>query len=605
MKTYKDLKSVSYIEPAIHFAETLLDVQFNRTGKNRYSAFCPFHADTKDSFRVYSDGKDEVKFHCFGDCKGNWDIYDLVMLRDKCSFREAQIKWADYLDIKGFKPFDGKSNSVPEPDEEPEPEDSVGFIEPELDHEIIAALDESARFYNELLLSDEDRFKKIYEYLHRRGVETDLIRRFNIGYAPPYSDEQYQGRALIDQFLPLFDKDYKVFQPFTKASLVRLLNDENVKGYGYYRQQIDFSRRNAFSSGYGDYFAGRIVFPILNIDAQAVGFTGRRPDNRGVRWLKQKTGETAITTKGWLYGIDKAHRYIKQYRTVILVEGIFDYFAFYKLLQDQEKPIVVSTLGSYLTDEARDILKGLGIEHFIVAYDWDNAGKKGIWEIASEVGGKVFYLGGMKEGQDPYDKLKPVISVISGFSLQHLLAGAKKAQGKTDKPVNIHIMTSGKPEHRNVVFETTGVEAAPFLNKDAEPSEYYYSTDDFLPLLTYNHGNKPMLDKTIEQIIKLLEARPTKPQSPSTFTIPVKFLQNEGYADLGAALILWLRLAIEQQKRKRKIKETDETLAGWLNTSRATISNYKRRLKELGFINIDTDVRPQRLSVRYFPRQQH
>jgi len=605
MKTYKDLKSVSYIEPGIHFAEKLLDVQFTRTGKNRYSAFCPFHADTKDSFRVYSDGKDEVKFHCFGGCKGNWDIYDIIMIRNKCSFKEAQRTWADYLDIKDFKVFDGKSKSVPEPDEEPEPEDSVGFIEPELDQEIIAALDESARFYNELLLSDEDRFKDVYAYLRRRGVGTDLIRRFNIGYAPPYSDKQCYGRALIYQFLPRFEKDYTLFRPFFKGGMVRLLNDPSVKGYGYYLQQINNGKSGAFSSNYGDYFAGRMVFPIYNIEAQVVGFTGRRPNNRGVRWLKQKTGESAISTKSWLYGIDKAHRHIKHYRTVILVEGIFDYFVFYKLLQDQDKPIVVSTMGSRLTGEARSILKGLGIEHFIVAYDWDEAGRKGIARIASEVGGRVHYLGGMAEGQDPYDKLKPVISAISGFSLKHLMAGAKKAQEKTDKPVNVHIISSGKPEHRDVVFEATGNETAPFLNKETESSEYYYSTDDFLPLLTYNHGNKPMLDKTIEQIIKLLEARPTKPQSASIFTIPVKFLQNEGYADLGAALILWLRLVIEQQKRKRIIRETDETLAGWLNTSRATISNYKSRLKDLGFLNIKTDVRPQRLSVRYFPRQEH
>ena len=149
MKTHKDLKSVSYIEPAIHFVERLLGVRFTRTAENRYSAFCPFHADTKDSLRVYTDGKDEVKFHCHGACDGNWDIYDLIQIRNKCNFRDAQWTWADYLGIKNFKPYDGTSSRIPEP--EPEPDDPVEFIEPELDPEIIAALDESACFYNELL----------------------------------------------------------------------------------------------------------------------------------------------------------------------------------------------------------------------------------------------------------------------------------------------------------------------------------------------------------------------------------------------------------------------------------------------------------------------
>jgi DNA primase len=126
-----------------------------------------------------------------------------------------------------------------------------------------------------------------------------------------------------------------------------------------------------------------------------------------------------------LYGIEKARRYIRQYRTIILVEGIFDYFAFYNLLQGQDKPVVVSTLGSYLTPEAANILKGLDIEHFIVAYDWDEAGRNGIERIAAKSGGWVYFLGGLAEGQAPYDMLKPVVSAISGFSLKHLKTDAQ------------------------------------------------------------------------------------------------------------------------------------------------------------------------------------
>ena len=55
-------------------------------------------------------------------------------------------------------------------------------------------------------------------------------------------------------------------------------------------------------------------FPIRNIQSQVVGFIGRSPDNRGLRWLKQHSEDTSITTKSWLYGIDNAHRFIKHYR---------------------------------------------------------------------------------------------------------------------------------------------------------------------------------------------------------------------------------------------------------------------------------------------------
>ena len=66
MTTHKDLKSAKYIDSTINFAEGLLGINFKRTGNNRYSAYCPFHFDRKDSFRMYVDGKDEVRFRCFG-----------------------------------------------------------------------------------------------------------------------------------------------------------------------------------------------------------------------------------------------------------------------------------------------------------------------------------------------------------------------------------------------------------------------------------------------------------------------------------------------------------------------------------------------------------
>ena len=428
MKTYQDIKSAAYIDAIINYTETLLGIRFKSVKKNRYNAICPFHADTEDSFMVYVNKNDEVRFHCFGACKGDWDIYDMIMLRKKSRFRTAQRVWAEHLGVKDFKSYDGSSSCIPEPNETPEPDDTVCFAEPKkLDEKMVAALDDAANFYHDLLMSNDDRFKHIWDYLARRGIEKDTIHKFNIGYSPPYSDDQHQGRALIASFFPRFEKDYGVFNAFSDGGLVRFLNDETMKGYGYYCRQINFTQKGPFLRNYGDYFAGRIVFPIYDADACPTGFVGRLPDDKGIRWLKQQTREIALTTRGWLYGIEKAGQYIRQYRTIILVEGIFDYFAFYNLLQDQDKPVVASTLGSYLTPEAVNILKGLDIEHFIVAYDWDGVARNGIERIAAKLGGWVYYLGGLAEGQDPYDMLKPVVNAISGFSLKHLKTDAQRA----------------------------------------------------------------------------------------------------------------------------------------------------------------------------------
>jgi len=414
----QDIKSVVYIDSIINYTEMLLGIRFTKVKKNRYNAPCPFHADIQDNFMVYVNKDDEVRFHCFGACKGDWDIYDLIMLGKNYRFITAQQVWAEHLGVKDFSSYDGGSTGIPEPDETPEPDDPVGFVEPmKLDQQGVATLEEAANFYNDLFMSNEDRFKHIWDYLARWGIGKDAIRRFCIGYAPPYNDEKYHGRALIDGFLGRFEKDNETFNAFTDAGLARLLNDNDAKGYGYYCRQIDFRRKDPFSRNYGDFLAGRIVFPIYEAHVYMTGFVGRRPGERGVRWLKQQTREVPISDRGWLYGIEKAERYIRQYRTIILVEGIFDYFAFHNLLQDQNKPVVVSTLGSYVTPEATTILTGLGIEHFIVAYDWDELGRNGIERMAARSGGWVYYLGGLKEGKDPYDMLKPVVNAISGFSL--------------------------------------------------------------------------------------------------------------------------------------------------------------------------------------------
>jgi DNA primase len=424
----QDIKLSACMDAIIHYAETLLGIRFKSVKKDRYSALCPFHADTKNNLTVYINKEDEVRFHCFGACKADWDIYDLIMLRKKYPFAKAQQIWAEHLGIKDFTASDGKSPCIPEPNETPESHDTVGFAEPKkLDEKIVAALGDAADFYHDLLISNQNRFKPIWDYLARQGIEKDIIRRFTIGYAPPYGDEKYQGRALIAGCFPRFETEDGAFDAFWDSGLVRFLNDQTMKGYGYYCRQIDFKRKDPFSRNYGDHFAGRIVFPIYDADARPTGFVGRCPGDRGVRWLKHQTREIALSTRGWLYGIEKARPYIQQYRTILLVEGIMDYFGFYNLLQDQNKLVVVSTLGSYLTPESADLLKSLDIGHFVVAFDWDAAGRNSIERMAFKSGGWVYYLGGLSEGQDPYEMLEPVVKSISGFSLKHQKTGAQRA----------------------------------------------------------------------------------------------------------------------------------------------------------------------------------
>jgi DNA primase len=604
MTTYKDLKSVKYIDSIVNFAEGLLNVDFRKVGKNRFTAYCPFHHDSKDSFRVYVDGKDDVRFHCFGACDGDWDIYDIIKIRNKCSFREAIATLSDYMGIKDMVPYVQDKYSAAEYDES-EPDEPIILDEPiSIDQTVQSALEEASEYYSSLLLDNKPISGKFVKYLQNRGVNVACKRRFRIGYAPALADEGYAGRALLRQFLDRFQADHTKFNVFCRAGLLRLLNDESVKGFRYYQRYIDFSSEDMFTGNYADYFAGRIVFPVNDIDGNVCGFVGRRPNNQGIRWIKQQSKETDISTKGWLYGIDRAARHIQHYRTVILVEGIFDYFAFYRLFQDTDKPVVVSTLGTNLDTEAQSIFTRLGVKNFIVAYDWDDAGQKAIRQIASEIGGTVYYLGGMKPDEDPAVKLKGVANSISGFSLNKLVSAAKNIQKQTDKPVFVSHLSIGKPDKREIIFKpdtTIDQYPAPSLPETKKHKQkYQYDVDLFLPLLTYDHGNKGGLDDKIQTLSVMLSTSLTESKSDRCFEIYPDFIDKEIYLELGPALILWLRILIEQQLRKRRVKETDSTIADWLNTSRATVIKYKNILRELDCLKIDNTHKIQKLSVRYF-----
>ena len=113
---------------------------------------------------VYVNKDVEVRFHCFGTNKRDWDIYGLIILRKSYRFRMAQKVWAAHWGVVEFEFDDGGRPCIPEPDETPEPDEQVGFGEPkEHDEKLISALDDAAPFYHDLLMSNEDRFKCILD----------------------------------------------------------------------------------------------------------------------------------------------------------------------------------------------------------------------------------------------------------------------------------------------------------------------------------------------------------------------------------------------------------------------------------------------------------
>ena len=605
MLTYSDLKKKQYFEANKEYAAKHLGIRFIRGER----AYCPFHEDSQDSFRIYIHENSGVRFRCWGACEGDWDIYDLIMRLEKCSFAEAQKRFAAYLDvsIELYRKYNNKeANSIDQ--QEPSQPVTQTTSEELTDRHRQVMLD-AAQFYQQFLAEGNQSCEKALGYLSKRDVDSDTAHRFLIGYCPPFTDEGHKGRAFLNHIIPELDKEYRKHKEYLQTSLLRLLDDETSRAHSYYRNQLDFSA-GFWSRYYADYFAGRITFPVFDYEGRIQGIIGRRPDNRKFAWMKQAGSEGVIRTKGWLYGIDKAARGIAQYQTVIVVEGIFDYFAFFNLAENPDRPIVVSCLGSRLDASAINLLQELGAKYFIVAFDCDDAGRRGIQKAVGDIkDGKVSYLGSLKEGEDPAVALKKISGGLSNFGMRHLQKGME-VRSPSGKPVMASIMVQRQKGEKIVPDEVLIKPVETINGKSAvapQPSPtgtLYYKIVDLLPLLTYDHGNRAELDRKLDLIRRVLDS-PVK-EEPDTkkgwLTLPVKFIEDEILVKLGAAVILHLRLAMEQQQRKRKVKVSDSELAGWLNTSRKTIQKYKAELREAGLLNTKLKGIQQSLSVRYFSK---
>jgi DNA primase len=238
--SYKDLKGKKYLEPTKSFLESHLGIRFTHNS----IAHCPFHDDTHPSFGIYLDDESEIRFHCLANCQphSHWDIYDLIMYKEHCTFRQAQQRFAKFLGIKDFEFYRGRIHAYydePSGDSEEKEEPILEAEAEELTDRHKQALLEAADFYNRLLMDRKDRFERAWKYLSKRGLDEGVVEKFKIGFCPALEDQEYRGRALLNSHLQDFMKDVPYFQIFNRLSLFLLLNQPDSPMYQYYGKHID------------------------------------------------------------------------------------------------------------------------------------------------------------------------------------------------------------------------------------------------------------------------------------------------------------------------------------------------------------------------------
>ncbi|MGE5529774.1 MAG: DNA primase [Patescibacteria group bacterium] len=320
-------------------------VPLRRSGR-RHVGLCPFHQESSPSFSVNEEGR---FFYCFG-CKASGDAYEFIMRLEGLDFAGAARFLAERVGLRW---------------EAQTPEEAAR----EKKRAALLKLNNMAAELYRRALAAPQTGARAREYLRRRGIAEAAAARFGLGYAPG------TGRALVG----VLRKYGCRLEDAAAAGLVVPTAD-----------------------GYLDRFRDRIVFPLLDLRAQAVGFGGRTMGDAQPKYLNSP--ESEIFSKGrFLYGLYQAREAIRRAGYAVLVEGYFDVI----VAHQAGEALAVAPLGTALTEGHAALLKRF-TDKIVIAFDGDNAGQaatvRGL-EILRR-GGLNVYVAVMPPGVDPDDLIR-------------------------------------------------------------------------------------------------------------------------------------------------------------------------------------------------------
>ncbi|WP_139410264.1 DNA primase [Aeromonas veronii] len=320
-------------------------VRLKKAGKN-YQACCPFHNEKSPSFTV---SQEKQFYHCFG-CGAHGNAIGFVMEYDGLEFPDAIEELASMqgMQVPREQSIGGSANS-----------------QPAVSKDLFELMNQIARFYESNLKSAPHAV----EYLKSRGLTGEVVKRFNIGYAP--SD--------WDQVRRRFGTSRDHEQLLISGGM--LITRDN--GPGSY-----------------DRFRDRIMFPIRDKRGRVIGFGGRVLGDGTPKYLNSP--ETPIFHKGrelfGLYEVKQAH---KDPRRILVVEGYMDVVA----LGQYDIDYAVAALGTATTSDHIHTLFRTTAE-VVCCYDGDNAGREAAWRALDNAlphlqDGRELKFVFLPDGEDP------------------------------------------------------------------------------------------------------------------------------------------------------------------------------------------------------------
>ena len=293
-------------------------VTLRKSGVN-YKGLCPFHDDKTPSFMV-SPSKQICK--CFACGEGGTAI-NFLMKHEQITYPEA-LRWL------------AKKYSIEIQEKELTDEEK----KEQSDRESMLIVNEWAlSYFHELLKSDPDGIAIGKQYFRSRGIRDDIIEKFQLGFALPRRDA------------------------FAAAAKSKGYQEEFLVKTG-------LCIRN--EKGLYDRYAGRVIFPWLNVSGRVVAFGGRLLDARtkGVQQKYVNSPDSEIYHKEReLYGLYQSKKAIAKEDRVYMVEGYTDVIAMHQCGLEN----VVANSGTALSVHQIKLLRRF-TQNITLLYDGDEAG---------------------------------------------------------------------------------------------------------------------------------------------------------------------------------------------------------------------------------------
>ncbi len=237
---------------------------------------------------------------------------------------------------------------------------------------LVRAHKEAAEWFHQLLLRHQ-LAAPAREYLKGRGINAEMAKRWQMGYAPQST---------------VFYREWMAQKKLPEAVMVEagLFTQPGPDDDG--RVSRPYAR-----------WRHRLMFPIRNDNGDVIAFSGRILDKEQKGGKYVNSPETPIFKKSnVLFGFDKSKRHIAKAGQVVICEGQIDMIMVFEAGVQN----VVAGQGTAFTEQHAKMLKRLCNE-VVLCYDSDNAGREAAekaFRILSPQGLEV-RVASLPQGEDP------------------------------------------------------------------------------------------------------------------------------------------------------------------------------------------------------------